>query len=127
MTIAPPEAVAQNGIAYGAIIAGANLDASQLDQATDQVIQQLQKGNAGMKVYSSPSSIQVNGQPARSTILTGTSPIQQNGKPVPERDWLVTLPGPNGNLTYVVFVAPENEFNQLRPTYQKMLDSFQAR
>jgi hypothetical protein len=69
----------------------------------------------------------VNGQSGRSTLLTGTSPIQQNGQSVPERDWLVTLPGPNGNLTYLVFVAPENDFNQLRPTYQKMLDSLQIR
>jgi beta-barrel assembly-enhancing protease len=80
-----------------------------------------------MKVYSSPSSIQVNGQQGRSVYLSGTSPIQQNGQAVPERDWLVTLPGPKGELMYVVFVAPERDFNQLRPTYQKMLDSLQIR
>jgi hypothetical protein len=28
---------------------------------------------------------------------------------------------------YVVFVAPERDFNQLRPTYQKMLDSLQIK
>jgi beta-barrel assembly-enhancing protease len=125
VTIAPQQAVAQSGIAYGAIISAANVDASQLDQATDQVVQQLQKDNAGMKVYSSPTSIQVNGQQGRSVYLTGTSPIQQNGQAVPERDWLVTLPGPKGELVYLVFVAPEHDFNQLRPTFQKMLDSFQ--
>jgi hypothetical protein len=27
----------------------------------------------------------------------------------------------------VVFVAPERDFNQLRPTYQKMLDSLQIK
>src|SRR5229473_1383103 len=47
VTIAPQQAVAQNGIAYGAIISAANVDASQLDQATDQLVQQLQKDNAG--------------------------------------------------------------------------------
>ena len=127
ITIAPPQAVAQNGIAYGTIISSANADASQLNQATEQLVQQLQKDNAGMKVYSSPTGIQVNGQQGRSTYLTGTSPIQQNGQPVPERDWLVTLPGPKGELVYLVFVAPEQEFNQLRPTFQKMLESFQVR
>ncbi len=127
ITIAPPQAVAQNGIAYGTIISSANADASQLNQATEQLVQQLQKDNAGMKVYSSPTGIQVNGQQGRSTYLTGTSPIQQNGQPVAERDWLVTLPGPKGELVYLVFVAPEQEFNQLRPTFQKMLESFQVR
>jgi beta-barrel assembly-enhancing protease len=127
VTIAPQQGVAQNGIAYGAMISAANVDASQLDQATDQLVQQLQKDNPGMKVYSSPSNIQVNGQQGRSVYLSGTSPIQQNGQAVPERDWLVTLPGPKGELMYVVFVAPERDFNQLRPTYQKMLDSLQIR
>jgi hypothetical protein len=127
VTIAPQQGVAQNGIAYGAIISAANVDASQLDQATDQLVQQLQKDNPGMKVYSSPSSIQVNGQQGRSVYLSGTSPIQQNGQAVPERDWLVTLPDPKGELMYVVFVAPERDFNQLRPTYQKMLDSLQLK
>jgi Peptidase family M48 len=126
VTIAPPQAVAQNGIAYGAIISKANVDASQLDQATEQLVQQLQKDNPGMKIYSSPQAIQVNGQQGRSTYLTAISPIQHNGQPVPERDWLVTLPGPRGELVYLVFVAPEQEFNQLRPTYQKMLESFQV-
>jgi hypothetical protein len=127
ITIAPPQAVDQNGIAYGTIISSANADASQLAQATEQLVQQLQKDNAGMKVYSSPTTIQVNGQQGRSTYLTGTSPIQHNGQPVPERDWLVTLPGPKGELVYLVFVAPEQEFNQLQPIYQKMLESFQVR
>jgi hypothetical protein len=90
-------------------------------------VQQLQKDNAGMKVYSSPTSIQVNGQQGRSTLLSATSPIQRDGQPIPERDWLVTFPGPKGELMYLVFVAPEQEFNQLRPTFQKMLESFQAR
>jgi hypothetical protein len=127
VTIAPQEAVTQNGIAYGVIIATANSDSSQLDQATEQLVQQLQKDNAGMKIFSSPTGIQVNGQQGRSTFLTGTSPIQHNGQAVPERDWLVTLPGPKGELVYLVFVAPEQEFSQLRPTYQKMLESFQIK
>jgi len=27
---------------------------------------------------------------------------------------------------YLVFVSPERDFNQLHPTYQKMLDSLQV-
>jgi len=127
ITIAPQEAVAQNGIAYGVIISATSVDASQLDQATDQLVQQLQKDNAGMKVYSSPTSIQVNGQQGRSTLLSAASPIQHNGQAISERDWLVTFPGPKGDLMYMIFVAPEQEFNQIKPTYQKMMESFQVR
>jgi beta-barrel assembly-enhancing protease len=127
ITIAPQEAIAQNGIAYGVIISGAKVDASELDQATDQLVQQLQKDNAGMKIFSSPTGIQVNGQQGRSTVLSATSPIQHNGQPVPERDWLITFPSPKGDLMYLVFVAPEQEFAQIKPTYQKMLESFQLK
>jgi beta-barrel assembly-enhancing protease len=69
--------------------------------------------------------IEVNGTQGRSLELSGKSPLTQNGQPLSERDWLVTLPRPQGGLFYVVFVSPERDFNQLHPTYQKMLDSLQ--
>jgi hypothetical protein len=80
-----------------------------------------------MQVSGDLKPVEINGVQGRSAILTGTSPLQQNGKPLPERDWLVTMPRPDGSLMYLVFVAPERDFNQLHPTYQKMLDSFQVR
>jgi hypothetical protein len=30
-------------------------------------------------------------------------------------------------LTYLIFVAPERDFDQLTPTYRSMLDSLQLR
>ena len=59
--------------------------------------------------------------------LTGESPIQQNGKPEPEHDWLVALPRPDGTVLYAVFIAPERDFSQLRPTYESMLRSLHLR
>jgi hypothetical protein len=70
-------------------------------------------------------SVNVNGMQGRSLEMTGNSPLQQNGQPLPERDWLVTVPQSQGGLLYLVFVSPERDFNQLHPTYQKMLDSLQ--
>jgi hypothetical protein len=58
--------------------------------------------------------------------LTGNSPIQKNGQPVQERDWLVTVPSSQGQLLYMVFISPQSDFDQLRPTFQKMLESFRA-
>jgi hypothetical protein len=125
--IAPPSGAAQGGISYGVMIGSAQGSSLSLDQGTQQLIQTMQQENPGMQVSGDLKPVEINGMQGRSAILTGTSPIQQNGKPLPERDWLVTMPRPDGSLMYLVFVAPERDFNQLHPTYQKMLDSFQVR
>ena len=128
VTIAPPAGVGENAIAYGALIAIAqNTNNSSLDQATQALIQNLQQTNPGLRIYNSSQKMQVSGVDARSTMLQGNSPVQQNGQAVPERDWLVTLASPEGGLLHLVFIAPENQFSQLQPTYQKMLDSLQVR
>jgi hypothetical protein len=55
--------------------------------------------------------------------LVGNSPVQQNGQPIPERDRLVVLPRQDGTFVYMVFVAPQRDFNSLSSTYDKMLKS----
>jgi beta-barrel assembly-enhancing protease len=124
--IAPPGASTQDGISYGLMISSTQGGNSfSLDQSTQQLIQSLQQQNQGMQVSGDIKPIEVNGVQGRSAILTGTSPLQVNGKPLPERDWLITLPRSDGNLMYLVFVSPERDFSQLNPTYQKILDSLQ--
>jgi predicted Zn-dependent protease len=124
--IAPPSGASESGISYGVLVGNrANADASSLDDATQQLAQSLQQDNPGMKISGQMKSISLKGMQGRSLELTGNSPLQQNGRALPERDRLVTLPRPQGGLLYLVFIAPERDFNQLQPTYQKMLDSLQ--
>jgi len=122
--IVPEQGAGQSGISYGVMISGAPSGGS-LDQSTQQLIQSLQKDNPGMQVSGDLKPVEVGGVQGRSAILTGQSPIQSNGQPLPERDWLVTLPRPDGSLMYLVFISPERDFSQLHPTFQKMLDSLQ--
>ena len=126
ITIAPPAGVSQSGIAYGVVI-GASQDpnASDLDQATQDLIQNLQQSNPGLQQSGSIKSISVRGTQGRSADLMGNSPIEQNGKPLPEHDWLVTVPSPQGGLVFQVFIAPERDFSRVRPTYEHMLNSLQ--
>jgi len=127
-TLAPPAGVGQNAIAYGVIVSSAqNVDNTSLNDATQGLIQNLQQTNPGLRVYDSSRKIQVGGNEAMSTLLAGNSPLLEDGKPLPERDWLVTLRRPEGGMLHVVFIAPEKQFSQLQPTYQKMLDSLQVR
>ena len=127
-TLAPAAGVGQNAIAYGVIVSSAeNVDSTSLNDATEGLIQNLQNTNPGLHVYDSPRRIQVAGKDALSTMLEGSSPIREGNQPVPERDWLITLARPEGGMMHLVFIAPENRFSQLQPTYQKILDSLQVR
>ncbi|MGZ4874855.1 MAG: M48 family metallopeptidase [Candidatus Angelobacter sp.] len=126
--IAPPSGQAQTGISYGVIVGTReNGNASSLDEATQQLAQGLQQDNPGMKISGQMKNVDLNGMQGRSLELSGNSPLMLNGQPLPERDWLVTLPRSQGGLVYLVFVSPDRDFNQLHPTYQKMLDSLQLR
>jgi len=128
ITIAPPAGASQGVIAYGAILgSGQDQNASSLDQATQDLVQSLQQSNPGMQQSGGMKSINVNGTNGRSVTLLGNSPVQQNGKPLRERDWLVTVPDPQGRgLFYLVFIAPDKDFGQLRGTYEHMLNSFRV-
>ncbi len=127
-TLAPLAGVSQNAMAYGVIVSSVQAaDAASINDATQSLIQNLEQTNPGLRVFDSPRKVQVGGAEALSTLLAGNSPIHEAGQPVPERDWLVTMYRPEGGMLYVVFIAPEKQFSQIQPTYQKMLDSVQVR
>jgi hypothetical protein len=128
VTIAPSAGVSNGAIAYGVMIGeGNDPNAQSLDQATQDLIQNFQQQNPGMRVSGNPSDVRVGGLQGKAVYLSSSSPIQRNGQALPERDWLVTIPRSQGGLVYLVFVAPESDFNQLRSTYERMLDSLQVR
>jgi len=128
LTIAPPAGMSQGAVAYGVVInALSDPNASSLDGATNNLVAQLEQSNPGLRASGGVTRVQVNGIDGRSIELLGNSPVEQNGKPARERDWLITLPRPSGGLLYMVFIAPENTFAQLRPTFQHMLQSLQLR
>ncbi len=76
-----------------------------------------------MRAVGSSQPITVNGIKGRSIDLQGTSPVSRNGQPQRERDWLVMLPdaSQDNGFIYFIFVAPENDFASLRPTYERIL------
>jgi Zn-dependent protease with chaperone function len=121
--IAPPQGAGNGGIAYGVVIGSQPQASADLDQAAKQVLQSMENDNPGLQADGNATSINVNGTQGRAIYLRGSSPIQQNGKPSAERDWLVVVPNPRGGVTYLVFVSPERDFSKLQPVYQKMLDS----
>jgi Zn-dependent protease with chaperone function len=127
VTIAPPSGVSGNSIAYGAIVNGAappNGSNMDLDEMTNAIIKNLQQGNQDMQQVGRIQPITVNGIRGRSVDLSSTSPLQgPNGASQRERDWLVTVPRNDGSIVFLVFIAPQNDFDHLRPTYETMLKS----
>jgi hypothetical protein len=124
LTIAPKSAVGQNAIAYGVIISQAqDQNASSLDQMMQDLIENLQRANPGMRSNGNIRTVNVNGTSGRELDLISNSPIQQNGDPLPERDRLVLVPASEGSYVYLIFIAPERDFGALEPTFQKMLES----
>jgi hypothetical protein len=132
VTIAPQGGVGQDqsgqsAVAYGAIIDGFDSEDPNdtLDQETHALVQSLQNANPQLRQVGRDEDIRVNGVPAKSADLVGVSPVaDSSGKQQRERDWLVSMRMPNGSLVYLVFIAPQNDYNSLRPTFEQMLRTF---
>lgn len=68
--------------------------------------------------------ITVAGIEGRSVTLQSISPFSAaSGQSQKERDWLVTVPQRDGSVIFMVFVAPQSEFDRFQPTYEAMLNS----
>ncbi len=126
VVIAPQAGLSQSGIAYGTLISAFQPQgANSMDAAMQELLTSLQQQNPGLRAAGRAQQIRVNGLLGRSVDLLGNSPVAgSKSQALPERDWLVALPGPNDGLVYVVFVAPEKDFSRLRPSFEQMLRSF---
>jgi hypothetical protein len=90
---------------------------SRLDQATDQLVQELRLSNRNMRVIRYREAIRVDGNRALSTYLSNDSP--DGGR---ETDWLVTVEHPEG-LLFMVFTAPERDVQRYDSAFHEMLRS----
>lgn len=93
--------------------------ADLLRDSTQKLLESLQKENEGMEMEKGPSDFTVDGQPALSTVLHNDSPAGGT-----EKDWVVTVIGPQG-LYYYVFVAPESDYARFQPAFQSIMESVQ--
>jgi hypothetical protein len=130
VTIAPPGGVSQNTVARGVMIntyqpENAN---SSLDRATHELLASLRQSNPDLREIGHDEDIRVNGIAGKSVDLVGNSPLQdQRGNPSHERDWLVAFMRQDGSVLYVVSIAPDKEFEALRPTFERTLKSLRLK
>lgn len=131
VTIAPRAGLTGDAIAYGVLINGfrpeTNGASATLDDATHQLLNSLHQSSPDLRVIGQDEDIRLNGQPAKSVNLTGNSPIQgADGRPLLERDRLISCLRSDGTLFYVIFVSPDNASRQLAPTFDKMQNSLRV-
>jgi len=128
-TIAPRAGVSGGAVAYGVVIRSqrapaANMSASKL---TEAVAQSLQSGDSNMKVVGQIQRLTVGGSSAGSVQLETVSPMAgADGKTQPERDWLVVVER-GSDAIYFVFVSTAANYEQFRPSFERMLRSVQFR
>ncbi len=112
----------QAALAYGMIVSmtpvkGDPNDSSALADATQQLIRDLQKSNANLRIVRQPGPVKLNGQPGLSTYLSNDSPV--GGL---ETDWLITVLQPQGLLSFLC-VAPQAAYSDYDKTFSAILDS----
>jgi hypothetical protein len=93
------------------------------EAATDQLVDTLQQSNRNMRVVRTHQPISVNNERGLSTYLSNDSPSRNGGR---ETNWLVTLPRPEG-LLFLVFTAPEREFQNYESTFREILYSLRMK
>ena len=125
--IAPAAGVTGNAIGYGVLLNGiqSNMGKSvTIDQLTSHLVSAMQNGDSELQPVGSTQSITVAGAQGRSLDMHTRSPFPDaNGQPQQERDWLVTVQRKDGSILYLVFVAPQSQFSQFKPTFDTMLRS----
>ncbi|MCP5117903.1 MAG: M48 family metalloprotease, partial [bacterium] len=91
----------------------------ELERDTNALIEQFRSSNPSLQRSGRRSRhAQVDGKPALLTTLYSSSPYGQGR----EVDLLLTVAGPDG-LYYMLFIAPQSEYRQHQPAFEKMMHS----
>jgi len=124
VTIAPREGLVEGAkgvsVGYGLEVSyffpmGGGAD---LNRGTQDLIRQLRQSNKDMRIGRDARGIQVGDASALLTTLYSSSPFRGER----EVDALVTVTRPEG-IFYIVFIAPQSEFDQIQNTFEEILRS----
>jgi hypothetical protein len=102
---APDGAYGNQGVTHGIIIGATRTNSRNLQDATDEYIQSVLQGNSNLRQVTAPERGTLANRTAFGTTLAGRSPV--TGRT--EVAVVYTMQTRNGDLFYLVTVAPENE------------------
>jgi hypothetical protein len=125
MTIAPDGGIINGALTYGmmmSIFENRGQSRISIEEATDQLMSDLQRSNPGMRIMRSHTPYRVGGLSGYLTEASNQSPA--GGR---ETDWVFTTLSPDGELYYFVGVAPQNEFNRYSNAFEDVVESVKFR
>jgi hypothetical protein len=110
-----------NVFTHGVEIGVARNETHDLETATDELIRSLAQGNPQMRRTSNTSRASVGGRSGLSTTVSNVSEVTG----APETVAIFTTLMPDGNLLYLIAVAPSSEFSQYQRAFQHVVGSVQ--
>ncbi|MDQ3322569.1 MAG: M48 family metallopeptidase, partial [Acidobacteriota bacterium] len=116
---APDGAYGDQGITHGALIGFSQARSNNLDQATEGYVNGILQSNNHLRQTSNYSRVNFAGRQGYATVLSGRSPVTNQN----EVTTVYTTQLRNGNLFYVVTVAPQNEAAGYNNAFRRMLGS----
>jgi hypothetical protein len=126
--LAPPGGIARSADGgAGSVIYGILTDLYQpqgrvaVEAALDELVNTIARDNPGL-VPGPQADVMANGVGGRGVECN--IPSANNGKG--EHDWIVAFQQRGGALRYFVFVAPTPDFEALRPTFARMLQTLKV-
>jgi beta-barrel assembly-enhancing protease len=111
----------QNVYTHGVNIGLAQTNSRNLQQATDDFLNNLQKGNGNLRSRTGYQRTYIGGRNGLSISLSNTN--ESTGRP--EVVNLATAQLRNGELLYIITVVPESDYNSYQSTFQSILRSVQ--
>jgi len=130
VTLAPDGGIVAGGqqeaIVYGVIVNTYDLSQSSnrqmsLEQATESLISEITQGNQYLQRQRGMGRrLTIDGAAGLSAFFSGRSPVTDRT----ERVVLMTRALSNNRLIYLLFIAPENYYEGLKPTYDRILSGF---
>ena len=127
LTLAPERGIVRSpggggGIGYGAVLSYYRPRyRSDLLNATWELLQEMQEVNPNLRAAIAPRQMNVGGNSGLIVGLTGPSPY--GGA---ETNLLLTVARPQ-EVFYMVFIAPESQYDRLQPTFERMVRSIRFR
>lgn len=121
VTFAPEGAYGDEGITHGALVGIAQTNKRGLAQDTEDLVNGLLRaeGNSHLQQQNNYSRTSIDRRQAYTTTLSGRSPVTGNT----EVATVVTTQMRNGDLFYVIMVAPQNESSRYNRAFRSLINS----
>jgi len=107
---------------HGAMLGVAPSSSRNLRAATDQFVQALAQNNPNMRGQSNYRRVSIDGREGLSIALSNVSDVTGRAETI----WIATTQLRNGELLYLIGVAPQNEFGNYQNAFSSILSSIRV-